>query len=116
MTQEISVNVWKTGGMELHMLDLPGQPEFYVSHHQFLPVGSQGIFIVVVWLDKHLQIEYQFHHWLSVIEAQQDNSIVSKIILVGTCLDVSSRIEHTWLLKDLQEAFHQHCGSHLSLL
>ena len=104
MTREITVALWKTGGWELRMWDLPGQPEFNVSHHQFLSVGSRGVF-VVVRLDQHLRIEYQLCYWLSVIEARQDRGVVSKIILVGTCSALDAGINRGQLLSDMRDAF-----------
>ena len=60
---------------------------------------------MMVRLDEELQIEYQFHHWLSVIEVRQDRGIITKIILVGTCLDLSDGIDCEELLDNLQDAF-----------
>ena len=56
-------------------------------------------------LDEKLRIEYQFCHWLSVIEARQDRGITTKIILVGTCLDLSDGIDREESLDNLRDAF-----------
>ena len=93
LTEQVEMHVWKAGKAILRLWALPGQSEFYVSHHFFMSTGRRGLFVIVVNLeDSEETMEYQLKHWLSIVEAKHsrhdlDNGKVNPVVIVATHLD-----------------------------